>query len=440
MSFTELAPPPPPPHLRLHQHALESIFGLLSFDELRTALLVSHRWLSAVYSMRGLSEGKRLRCLPACLSASSVPSSPRLLRHVTSLDPSWTVELGPMQLQRVCRSMPFLRTLHFSPLPDVDWSEAQRLELPSTLLEVGLRCDEGDLKCGADVTALLSLLSSHQPPQTLRVWLDDSPDATSRLSFAPLQALPNLERLEVACLAEGIALSADQIQQLRALTQLQCLNIENGSEEQLLRLLEPPSNSQFQWRALPTKSDVTDAVAALLPALPRLRTLTCYVIPPTLSSLTFLAQMPALTSFNLISDCEEDGETERMDALLVALTAPLPRIISFRLNNSYLSTQQLSTLLALMPHLHSLALTWMSDVSSLAFLAPVCSTLRSLILAGCKHAELTPGALLDGIAGLQLTNLRITRSLSAPLDAQQTAALTPPSTLLPTLEQFEYAR
>ncbi len=84
---------PPQPHEKLHRHALESIFGLLSFDELRLAMFVSLDWLSAVSSMRGLEKGKSVKpdvygdlpTLPQMLSS-------RLARHVGQLGSGLTME------------------------------------------------------------------------------------------------------------------------------------------------------------------------------------------------------------------------------------------------------------------------------------------------------------------------------------------------------------
>ena len=47
-----------PSHLRLHRHALESIFAVLTLPELQLCSLVSSRWLEAVCSMRGIEHGR----------------------------------------------------------------------------------------------------------------------------------------------------------------------------------------------------------------------------------------------------------------------------------------------------------------------------------------------------------------------------------------------
>jgi hypothetical protein len=71
--------------VQLHHHALESIFGFLSFDGLYSAMLVDRDWLAAVSSMRGLAEGgKELRSMDHLAAALTS----RLARHVSALDVS----------------------------------------------------------------------------------------------------------------------------------------------------------------------------------------------------------------------------------------------------------------------------------------------------------------------------------------------------------------
>ncbi len=107
------------------------------------------------------------------------------------------MELQPTQLNPLCRVMPFLRTLHFSPLPGVDWSEVQ--SLPSMPVHVQLRCDKVLPVTSADMTALFILLSTHlQPLEELRLWLDHPYHAASGVSFTPLHALPNLNAIAPA--------------------------------------------------------------------------------------------------------------------------------------------------------------------------------------------------------------------------------------------------
>ncbi len=169
--------------LMLHRHALESIFASLSFKELRSALRVSKRWLAAVYSMRGIEEGHILRLKGGL---DSLPTS-RLARHVSLLDSSRSLLLGPKELRLVSSRIPFLRELHFIPLADADWSKVQ--QLPATLVEVSVRGTEKPVT-GGDITAAFTLLSTHPPLEVLRAWFRNAPHAASGVSFAPLRARP----------------------------------------------------------------------------------------------------------------------------------------------------------------------------------------------------------------------------------------------------------
>ncbi len=119
----------------LHRHALESIFACLSFDELRSVLLVSRRWLAAVYSMRGLKQGKRLW---STVGLTAVLAS-RLARHVSSIGRvDFVVEqVSLSQLQQIAVSMPFLQQLHIAPSVMVALTAAPRF--PATLRTVTMR-------------------------------------------------------------------------------------------------------------------------------------------------------------------------------------------------------------------------------------------------------------------------------------------------------------
>ncbi len=421
-----------PPHLILHRHALESIFGSLSFDELRTALLVSRRWQAAVYTMRGLEKGGAVRLQ----GFYPIPSSP-LARHISALAGSVETALSPEHLQQACRSMPFLRMLYFCPLAGADWSAAAAaaMRFPPTLTHVHLL---GHPCSAADINAVIVMLSSHSPLRILRLWMPTASASasaeTALVSFAPLRSLPNLQLLHLSGGRE--AFSATQVQEVRVLTQLNEFFFHQLSEEQLIQILQPPSNSKLQWKELPGRMLLTDSVVALLPPMPRLSKIACYSFPHSLRSLAFFAQMATLTEVELYAGMRE--EWQRMDSMLLALHTPMPHIASFSLEQSYLSTAELSTLLALMPTLSSLKLHRMSNVSSLPFLAPLQDTLRNLRLSACAHAALTPSVLLEALNGLQLTDLGLDRSLSGPLEESEKASLTPPSSILPSLQRFFY--
>ncbi len=380
----------PQSHLMLHRHALESIFGLLSFDELRVALLVSRRWFDAVCSMRGLNAGQRL-FVHSAERLTAVLRSP-LARHVSvmscsSLPPP--LLLSRAQVQRIASRMRFLRDLRFLPAED-DWS--QPLPFPATLRTVSLfdgwRMDDSpqrvidDAVAAARFNALIVIFARQEQLEELS--LEVHHRVLPALSFAPLQSLPALRSLGLSSSRTPLTLTAVQAEELRALTQLDFLDcaIDVAS---LLQLLQPPANSRLQWTRLPRGSPITDAVVALLPSLLRLRTLSLSSFPPSLSSLDFLAQLPSVTRLALSPRFKHSGgysttDRERMDERLLALSITLPQVTNLTLSATMLTTQQLKALLAHIPQLRKLVLAHVHTIDALTFLEPVRHSLRSLLL------------------------------------------------------------
>jgi hypothetical protein len=130
-------------------------------------------------------------------------------------------------------------------------------------------------------------------------------------------------------------------------------------------------------------------------------------------------------------------EGNNADALLQSLSVTLPRVAKLRLGNGFLNTDELKALLTRLPQLRELTLDDLHQFDSLSFLSPVRSTLRSLSLNGCDGFEITAESLLV-LRSFGLTRLQLNRGFGPALDVALVQSLTPPSTLLPTLEQFEY--
>ncbi len=275
------------PHLRLHRHALESIFGLLSFDELCLVIFVSHRWLAAVYSMHGLVKGRTLRLQEQISDA--LPS--RLARHVTSIGDIYGVPLlNRAQVQLIASRMPFLRELSFGLQDDELWSAEEHLSLPATLTDVTIRFDTS----AASVNSVLAAFSQQDPLARLELieW-------SEQMSIAPLQSLPALQTLRIDCnFRRDVAFTPAQVHEVRSLTQLTRLDC-GFSEQTLLQMLQPPH--QLGWTELPQSAPyhISADVAALLPSLKHLRTFTLARCCPSLRSLDFLAQLPALTEVDI---------------------------------------------------------------------------------------------------------------------------------------------
>ncbi len=417
---------PPQPHLKLHCHALETICGFLSFDELRLVLQIASRWLEAVCSMRGLETAKRLQ-VDSTEQLASVMQS-RLARHVGFLaGTSEPVVLSRPLLEEIAERMPFLRELHFSPLPADDWSG--EMQLPTALRTVWIRLLPDGL--ASPLNALLESLSRHAPLTELRLEFDGPLPA--HISFAPLRSLPALSKL---CIDDGradfVALTSTQCAELRMLVHLRSLECV-CSEQAMLQLLQPPSNSQLQWTSLPSGSGITDAIAALIPALPMLSTLLLIEVSGELRSLDFLAQLPSLTQVHLYSTFDDEASLFHMDDLLGSLLVSIPQITSFSLSSSRLSTAQLTALMTHLPQISKLLLSDDCGFDTLAFLDPVRATLRKLSLGRCRG--FSPDELLS-LRDFAITDLSLKHN--APLDRIHLWALTTPSPMVPSLEHFKY--
>ncbi len=172
-------------------------------------------------------------------------------------------------------------------------------------------------------------------------------------------------------------------------------------------------------------------MAALLPSLLHLRSFSLDEHLPSLSSLDFLAQLPALT------EIEIGSRAGNADALLQSLSVTLPRVATLHLNSSALNSDQLKVLLTRFPQLRELTLGSVGAFDSLSFLEPVRGTLSSLSLRRCHGFEITANTLLV-LCPFGLTNLKVHRRYGGALDDSLVRSLTPPSTLLPTLQEFEY--
>jgi hypothetical protein len=125
-----------PPHKKLHPHALESIFGHLSFADLRNVTRVSRPWQHAVTTMRPIADG------PTVSSTARLDAALQsfLSRHVSIIDVDadtvrrHTMVLTCAHLRRIHTGMPFLRHLGFIPDPsgNGDWDHSAATLFRST--------------------------------------------------------------------------------------------------------------------------------------------------------------------------------------------------------------------------------------------------------------------------------------------------------------------
>jgi len=396
---------PPRAHAKLHRHALESIFAFLSFDELRSVMLVKKEWMIAVSTMRGLVKGKLLQGDRSNVLLLPATAPSRLTRHVTYINGA---ALTRAQVEQIAHRMPFLQTLHFEVQVGCDWSQPMRL--PSTLHSIGLMFHSS---CSiVYINEVIAAFSQH--PQLTSLMLtslhDPAEPVVPLVSFAPLRSLSPLRELRVWNSGNlPFALSAQQVEEIRALTQLQQLRwwIDRAS---LLQLLQPLSSGALQWIELPPNCTITAEMIPLLLQLPQLHTFNFASVSPSLSSLDFLAQMPSLKEIHVEYGFKNDILSAR-DALLSTLSVTLSNVTELRIGGSNLHTQKFRSLLTHFPQLRELTLSICTDIDSLSFLDPVRSTLCSLELLYCWRLHPSPA---------------------------ETEALTPPSTLIPTLKHFRY--
>ncbi len=279
----------PPLHTRLYADVLEATFDFLTFDELQSVMLVCQSWLAAVYLMRGLTAG---HAVYSCSDVSALMAS-RLTRHVSRFESMSTLDAP--RIFQIVSAMPFLRELHFEPERHADWTRAlSRLQLPQTLSTVALYFPKRFR--AAKINAFISMIGQH--PSLREIILGFVKRVRKAVSFAPLQSLHQLESLTIIH-SDDSEMTAQHLQQIRQLPVSE-LSLSPCTTATLLTLLQldgPP----LRWTITPTYEPiVNDAIAELLPTLPRLTELNSDCFDrEELSSLAFLSQLPSLQKLDL---------------------------------------------------------------------------------------------------------------------------------------------
>ena len=403
---------PPPPVDRLYRHALESVFAFLDLRGLAAALRVSHGWQAAVGSMRRMElavDGP-----PILRMAESTMG-----RHVSAISAVW---LTAETLSLLAGRMTHLGDLNCDlRLPQV----AAPLAFPAALrvLHVVL-CDLPD---AADINAAMTAIAQLVLLEELNITVHMM---DPRLSFGPLISLPLLRRLDVCWLSPTDALSDAQVDQLRALLQLQELNVP-ALTPLLRRLLRQPHDLQWQELSLPHPLD--DEAAALLPQLPSLTDIDCLA---ACSRFDWLCGLPNLRHVHLAFN-----STAKAAGFADSLVAGLQHCANIEILrlDTYgcvdLTATQLAELLPRLPLLRDLSLQGLS-IDSLSFLSlpPLTNQLSRLDLYGCRRLPLSELRHVHALGGLK--TLELFSSFVAPLDDHAQSLLEPPSALMPQLEQF----
>jgi hypothetical protein len=417
-----LASLPNSSHIKLYRHALEHIFSFLSFNELRAAHLVSRAWHNAVMCMISIPKGRVLN--PHFIQRHGIPKpTSALARHISEISCHL---LSFAHAQQLATSTPYLQELSFTPSDLDDWGVPMRF--PSTLQIVNILMSKITT---ALMNGLITSIAAHSPLVQTLSWYFAKPDFfPEQASFEPLHALHHLRKLS---LHHNVQMTEAQVQQLRSLTQLDTMKC---SPVTLRQLLHPTLN----WTKLQSLTELTDEMASVLPSMLRINQLDCRQFS-RLSSLNFLSHMHALSELYCSPNSYE--ETLRMDALLIALIAPIPTLTSLSIEHSNLTVLQLHSLLSsISTNLQILSLCDMPAIDSLDFLDSVQKTLCSFTLDRCQHYRLSPLHLRILHKLSHLTSFTLSDSLNAPLDELSQSLFSPdadaPISLCPSLKQFWY--
>jgi hypothetical protein len=414
----------PPSVPRLYRHALESVFAFCELKELAALLRVSKEWAAAVLSMRSL---KALVVSKALLSVCAS----RLSRHIHTLyRPS---PLSPTDLSLLARQLPHLHCLRCS-----FRDHPSMLVFPARLRELSVQFEPSSP--GAlfskrqlrDIDAVIAVISALPMLESLTL---SAIKATSccltPLAFAP--ALHTLTfRLPRIVFDSPAATSA-----LRSMPHLRSLDFFSSSVS-LTRLLQAPHSMNLD--TLLVCGSFTAEHGAAIVHHPSLTYLSFSVCSPHTD---FFYQLPNLRRLTLLTahstvPLDADRIMHSLHSLVgltrLCIIGPAPNHAHFPL---HITTDHLAACLLHMPLLTYLSLSGASPVDSLRFLStgPITRSLKQLELDNF-HPCLPLGELLHVHALSSLTKLTLRRVFDRPLDER---VYTPPSSLLPALQQFEYA-
>jgi len=290
--------------VRLHHHALESVFSFVTLRELAQLLSVCRDFNGAVRSMAPI--GKELSFGMSADAFSAVLHSP-LARHVTAIwSPSMNMPLSLEQLSQLAVHMPNLCRLRCYPLlPATPATEAE-FRWPPRLTELSVAvvlADRSQLQHAesmAHIAARTNVLLASLPqlPHLERLSLVVQSFAffvPADVSFAPLAALPQLTYFHCDWpLAQTARLPDTQARELQALTSLRHLRLSptSGEDATTMRLLTPP----HQWQLEELGSAWSAEVLRLLPTVP---TLTRLDVMMRSDDATFLTGLPNLSDLSL---------------------------------------------------------------------------------------------------------------------------------------------
>lgn len=411
------------PATRLYRHALESIFKFLTFNELALALRVSNEWLSAVKTMAGLEWEKQI---PHTLLLSTIVDSV-MVRHLTSVGSvDGRVHLNADSLFIMARHMQHVQQLTCTLSPP---SVLGLSAFPYALRNLNISVTSPATSTGVNV--ILKAIGRVSQLEILELWLPGVVDP--QMSFAPLAPLTQLRRLSINW-SGSVGLSTAHLDELRTIPHLQRLCATRMSTRMLRHLLRQPHNLQWQHVEIPACTPLTDESASLLVQLPSLTKLDGW---SSCTRFDWLQQLPNLIVVDLGFKHDELSGTEWIESLVMGLQQ-CPSITSLDLSQCRgLTTAHLIRLLPRLLQLHSLALVDI-DIESLSFLTlePMTRQLTSLGLWDCLKLSITELRHVHVLGALK--SLTLENSFTSPLDQYSQLLLTPPSIVLPKLDEFSY--
>jgi len=407
------AAPAPLPHL--HRHALESIFAFLPLTTFAAVTHVSKAWCAAVLSMA-----------PHLLVY--VPSREEHLRPLLHSPLRRRVSHLSMSLQSLCSSAELAQLAdRMSHLRELDAFLGDISAIfPPQLRSLRVVQSSGVTQAVIDAIAHLQHLTS------LR-WNDVAPG----VHLAPLtqvNTLTALEPLECGKHADDVAAFARQLRAVHQLRSLQACSSERCILP-LSVLLAPPHQCQLTDLQAACHSQAEAALLASLPTLTRLQQLG-FPLPHA----DFLTSLPALTTLRIVFAGGNQVDVPRCLAALQTCT----RMQELTMHSTcfHVTSTQLASCLQRMPLLHTLSLGRCQGLQSLAFLSAgsLRSTLTALRLSECAPrlplTEMQHVYALRHLRELELSD----RLFSSALHFPQLRFHTPPSPLLPQLEEFAYVR
>ena len=434
------------PAMRAYRHALESIFALLELDDLARILSVSQAWSAAVRSMAPISGSIQrdswqtsdahnpFRPLPPIAAIIASP----LLRHLAALDIRhcgiWGTHQTNASLALLAQHVPNLTLLRC----ELALVPTEPLVLPPNLdaLEMQLERDFTDAEMNGMLTTLATLPSLSQ----LCLFLSNFKHETA-VDLSLLAACRSLVDLKLVDLDDQPPRFSDaQVEQIRtSLGHLQRFTLDQMVMDELAWLLRPPVTVRWQDIGLVMADAHTGDLLRTLNTLTKLDL--CY--HHNAARIDFLSQLPHLTELHL--DCSKPPDEEvEVGAPQEAWFVPARAIMDALMRCTGITeleltcgfnSAQCAALFSKLTQLFKLTLRRGEGMDTLACFAagPITESLEELTL---EELALPPSEVSHMYALRHLRSLWLNCCFSSPLDEATIDSFTPPTAILPALEEL----